>query len=141
MTTSSWNEGIVAEFRANEGRVDGQFKGANMILMHHVGRRSGTRYIAPVVYFTREDAPGAMFVVASAAGAPRNPQWYDNMTGAGRASVEVGTETFDVDVEEVTGERYRQVFADIKQQAPGFGDYEKKIDGARVLPVLALRRR
>jgi deazaflavin-dependent oxidoreductase (nitroreductase family) len=141
MTMSGWNESVVAEFRGNGGRVGGQFAGANMILMHHVGRRSGTEYIAPVVFFTRADDPGAMFVVASAAGAARNPQWYDNMTSAGHATVEVGTESFEVEVSEVTGERYAQVFGDIKAQAPGFGEYEKKIAGVRTMPVLVLRRR
>jgi hypothetical protein len=63
------------------------------------------------------------------------------MASAGHATVEVGTESFEVEVSEVTGERYAQVFGDIKAQAPGFGEYEKKIAGVRTMPVLVLRRR
>lgn len=140
MTTSNWNETVIAEFRANDGKV-AQFAGADLVVMHHVGRRSGTEYLAPVVFFTQDDASGTMYVVASAAGAPRNPQWYDNMTAAGRASVEVGRETFDVDVEEITGAHYERVFADMLTTAPDFADYETKIAGARVMPILTLRRR
>ena len=144
MTTSGWNEQVVEEFRANEGRVGGMFEGANMIILHHRGRRSGTEYLAPVVFFTPDDlgedaAAGTRYIVASAAGAPKNPQWYDNLTAAGQITVEVGTQTFEVDVEDLAGDEHDRVLTAIKTKAPGFGEYETKIAGARVMPVLALR--
>ena len=49
-----WNQGIIAEFRANEGRVGGPFEGAPMILVHHVGRTSGKQYTSPLVYLPGE---------------------------------------------------------------------------------------
>ncbi len=145
MTSSDWNTAIIEEFHANEGRVGGQFAGANMILMHHVGRSSGREYIAPVVYFTDRELPsaepGTMYVIASAAGAPQNPQWYANMLAAGRATVEVGIETFEVDVADVEPATRERIFAEVKKVAPGFGDYERKLAGARIMPILALHRR
>ncbi|MHB8452572.1 MAG: nitroreductase/quinone reductase family protein, partial [Mycobacteriales bacterium] len=36
-----WNAKVIAEFRANGGRVGGTFEGAPMALLHHVGRHSG----------------------------------------------------------------------------------------------------
>ena len=51
-----WNQGIITEFRANEGRVGGPFQGAPMILVHHVGRTSGKQYITPLVYLPARTA-------------------------------------------------------------------------------------
>ena len=44
---SDWNDQVIAEFRANEGRVGGQFDGAPMVLLHHTGRTSGRDYVTP----------------------------------------------------------------------------------------------
>ena len=55
---SDWNDRnqrIIAEFRANEGRVGGGFEGAPMVLIHHVGRKSGTEYVIPLVYLPDGD--------------------------------------------------------------------------------------
>ena len=73
---NDWNKQIIAEFRANEGKVGGPFEGATMLLLHHVGARSGTERVTPLVYFPDGDR---MVIVASAAGAPKNPDWYHNI--------------------------------------------------------------
>ena len=46
---SDWNTNIIDEFRANEGRVGGQFEGAPLVLLHHHGRKSGREYVNPVM--------------------------------------------------------------------------------------------
>ena len=97
---SDWNNGVIAEFRANEGRVGGYFEGAPMILLHHIGARSGTVRVTPLVYFPQDD--GSMLVVASKGGAPTNPDWYHNVVAHPRFEVEVGTRTFTVDAEELS---------------------------------------
>lgn len=142
---SDWNEQIIREFHDNDGVVAGQFAGANMVLLHHVGRKSGERYVAPVVWFAA--TPGSIYVVASAAGAPKNPQWYENLVAAGRGSVEVGRadgvggiDAHDVRVRDLTGDERDKVFGDIVKLAPGFGDYATKTDGIRTIPVLELIR-
>ena len=86
---SDWNSGVIAEFRANEGKVGGYFEGAPMILLHHIGARSGTVRVTPLVYFPQDD--GSMLVVASKGGAPTNPDWYHNVLANPRFEVEVGT--------------------------------------------------
>ena len=42
-----WNAKTIAEFRANEGTVGGNFEGAPMVLVHHRGRKSGREYVTP----------------------------------------------------------------------------------------------
>jgi len=137
---TDWNQGIIAEFRANEGRVGGMFKGAPMILVHHVGRTSGKEYVNPLVYLPGQGGDGAMYIFGSKGGAPTHPDWYRNLIAAGQATVEVGTDTFKVTVAEVTGEERDRIYAEQVKRMPGFGDYEKKTAGIRTIPVLRLTR-
>jgi deazaflavin-dependent oxidoreductase (nitroreductase family) len=137
---NDWNTRVIAEFRANGGKVGGNFDGAPVVLMHHVGRRSGKESVNPVMYLADENDPATIYVFASKGGAPTHPDWYHNMTAAGRAVVEVGTETYDVLVREVTGDERRTVYAEQASRYPGFAEYEEKTAGIRTIPVLALTR-
>jgi deazaflavin-dependent oxidoreductase (nitroreductase family) len=138
---NDWNQGIISEFRANEGRVGGPFEGAPMILVHHVGRTSGKQYTTPLVYLPGEGGDDSIYVFASKGGAPANPDWYGNLIAAGEATVEVGTSTFIVTVTEVTGDERDRIFAEQVKRMPGFGDYAKQTEGIRTIPVLRLTRR
>lgn len=93
---NDFNAQVIEEFRANEGRVSGPFEGAPMVLVHHVGRRSGNTRVSPMMYLPGPD--GAIYVFASKAGAPTDPDWYFNLVAAGTAEVEVGTEQYPVTV-------------------------------------------
>lgn len=135
-----WNTKIINEFRANGGKVGGNFEGAPLVLLHHLGRKSGKQNVTPTMYLPDEQDPSTIYVFASKAGAPSNPAWYYNLTAAGRTTVEVGTETYDVSVTEVTGEDRDRIYAEQARRYPGFGEYEEKTAGIRVIPVLALRR-
>ena len=135
---NDWNQNVIAEFHANEGRVGGPFEGAPMILVHHVGRKSGKEYVSPLVYLPGDDA---MYVFGSKGGAPTHPDWYRNLTAAGQATVEAGTSTFPVTVTEVTGNERDRIYAEQVKHMPNFGDYEKQAEGIRTIPVLRLTRR
>jgi len=146
-----WNAGIIEEFRANEGRVGGNFEGAPVTLVHSRGRKSGREYVSPMMYLAADTLPAdtlgdrgdadTIYVFASKAGAPTHPDWYYNLTAAGTAGVEVGTETYPVTVRELTGEERDGVYAEQARRYPGFAGYEEKTAGIRTIPVLALRRR
>jgi deazaflavin-dependent oxidoreductase (nitroreductase family) len=135
-----WNTKIITEFRANQGRVGGPFEGAPLTLVHHRGRKSGHQYVNPMMYMRSEDDPAVMYVFATKSGQPVNPAWYYNLTDAGSAEVEVGTETFPVTVTELTGSERDRVYAEQARRYPNFGEYEQKTAGIRTIPVLALRR-
>jgi deazaflavin-dependent oxidoreductase (nitroreductase family) len=135
-----WNANIIKEFRANQGRVGGQFEGAPMVLVHHQGRKSGSEYVTPLMYLPAEGEAGVLYVFASKAGAPTHPEWYLNLTDKGTSTIEVGTETYPVTVTEVTGEERDRVWAEQVRHYPGFGDYAEQTKGIRTIPVLALRR-
>jgi deazaflavin-dependent oxidoreductase (nitroreductase family) len=137
---NDFNRSVIAEFRANGGKVGGNFEGAPVVLMHHVGRKSGKESVNPVMYLPDAADPATIYVFASKAGAPTHPDWYWNMTAAGRAVVEVGTETYDVTVRDLAGEERDAVFAEQASRYPGFAEYAEKTAGIRVIPVLALTR-
>jgi deazaflavin-dependent oxidoreductase (nitroreductase family) len=134
------NAPVIAEFRAHGGKLGGPFEGGRMVLLHHVGRKSGKEFVAPVVYVESEDNDTTIYVIASKGGAPSNPDWYDNLTTAGRGTVEVGTETYPVQVDEVTGPERDRIYARQVERMAGFAEYEQKTKGIRTIPVLALTR-
>lgn len=136
---TDWNEQIIDEFRANEGRVGGNFAGAPIVLVHHVGRSSGRQFVSPMMYMAAAQAD-TIYVFASKAGAPQNPDWYKNLIVAGRGEVEVGAEKYPVTVSELTGAERDQTYREQSRRFASFGDYEKKTAGIRTIPVLALTR-
>ena len=137
---SDWNQNVIAEFRANGGRVGGAFEGAPLILVHHVGRKSGKEYVSPLVYLPGDGDDDSMYIFASKAGAPDHPDWYRNLIAARQATVEVGDSTFPVTVTEVTGDQRDRLFAEQVRRMPGFGEYEQKTQGIRTIPVVSLSR-
>jgi deazaflavin-dependent oxidoreductase (nitroreductase family) len=138
---SDWNAQIIDEFRANHGRVGGQFEGAPLVLLHHRGRKSGADYVSPLMALADESDPNTLYVFASKAGAPTHPEWYRNLVASGSGGVEDGDGQYEVDVTElVDGERDR-IFAEQASRYPGFAAYADKTAGIRTIPVLALRRR
>jgi deazaflavin-dependent oxidoreductase (nitroreductase family) len=131
-----WNTKIIEEFRANEGRVGGQFEGAPMILIHHRGRTSGAERVNPVVYLPVD---GGYAVFASKAGAPTHPDWYLNLVANPETSVEVGTDTIPVVAREAEGDERQRIWDRQVAVMPGFADYEEKA-APRVIPVVVFER-
>ena len=74
---SDWTQQIIEEFRANAGRVGGQFEGAPMLLLHTTGAKSGEERVHPMMYQDLGEGSGAVF--ASKSGAPTHPAWYNNL--------------------------------------------------------------
>lgn len=137
---ADWNTQIIEEFRSSKGELSGQFAGAPMVLLHHVGRKSGKQSVVPAMYLADESDPATIYVFASKAGAPTNPAWYFNLTTAGTTTIEVGAETYPVAVEEITGGARDRIYAEQVKRYPGFGEYEEKAKGIRTIPVLKLTR-
>lgn len=135
---TDWNATVIEEFRANEGRVGGNFEGAPMVLLHHRGRRSGREYVNPMMYLPDETRDDVIYVFASKAGAPSNPDWYYNLTAVGAGSIERGTGSYRVTVRELTGDERDRVYAEQARRYPGFADYAERTEGIRVIPVLEL---
>ena len=135
-----WNAKTITEFRANEGRVGGNFEGTPIVLVHHRGRKSGREYVTPMMYLPHDTEPDIIYVFASKGGAPSNPDWYYNLTATGEGTIERGTETYRVAVREVTGNERDRIYDEQARRYPGFADYAKSTAGIRTIPVLELKR-
>jgi len=130
---ADWNKQIIDEFRANAGKVGGQFAGAPLLLLHTTGAKSGKARVNPMMYL----ADGEDHVVfASKAGAPTNPDWYHNLVANPRASIEVGEQTLNVVARVAEGETRERLWSRQKELYSGFADYEAKT--TRQIPVVIL---
>ena len=135
---SDWNQRIIDEFRSNGGTVETMGFGRGLVLLHHLGARSGTERVTPLAVVREDD--DTWLVAASKAGAPDNPDWYHNL----RAHPDVEIETPDdgtvpVRATELTGDERDRGWARFTAMSEGFRSYEAKT--TRVIPVLALTRR
>lgn len=130
-----FNSRVIAEFRANGGRVGAPFDGAALLLLTSTGAKSGQPRLAPLVYHRVDDM---MLIVGSKAGADTNPDWVHNLRAHPRAHVEVGSEAYDVVARELPLEERNAVYPKIVAVAPGFGEYQEKT--TRVIPLFELRR-
>jgi deazaflavin-dependent oxidoreductase (nitroreductase family) len=137
---NDWNERTIAEFRANSGRVGGVFEGAPLVLVHHQGRKSGREYVTPTMYLLDDADDGTIYVFATKAGAPSNPDWYYNLTATGAGTVERSTETYSVTVRELQGDERDRIYDEQARRYPGFADYAQRTAGIRTIPVLELKR-
>ncbi|WP_349897181.1 nitroreductase family deazaflavin-dependent oxidoreductase [Parafrigoribacterium soli] len=136
---SNWNDSIIAEFHDNDGKVGGPFAGAHLLLLTTTGAKSGQPRVAPMMYFTEGDA---VYVIASKAGAPTNPDWYHNLIANPAVHVEQATDagivSYDATAEVLERSERDRLFGTFSAANPGFGQYQEKT--ARVIPVVALHR-
>ena len=131
---AGWNDKIIEEFRANEGRVGGPFEGHLIVLLHHRGAKTGTERVSPLAAQALGDGKWAVF--ASKGGAPTNPAWFHNLVANPDVTIEVGTGTIAVTARVTEGEEREAIWTKQKQLMPGFASYEKKT--TRQIPVIVL---
>lgn len=135
MSTSpaDFNAKVVDEFRANGGRVGGMFEGMPILLVHHVGAKSGAGRVNPVAYYRDGDR---YVIFASKGGAPANPAWYHNLMAHPDATIEVGDQTLAVRASEAAGEERDRLYAAQAERLPQFAEYEQRT--SRTIPVVVL---
>ena len=130
---NDWNQQVIDEFRANEGRVGGNFEGSPLLLLHTTGTKSGQERVNPMMY---QDLGGALAVFASKAGAPDNPDWFHNLVATPLVSVEIGTETKAFTARVAEGAERNPIWEKQKADYPGFAEYETQT--TRIIPVVIL---
>jgi len=130
----AFNASIVDEFRANGGKVGGQFEGANLLLLTTTGAKSGAPRLAPLAYLPID---GKMLIIGSYAGADIDPAWVHNLRANPRAHVEVGTTDYDAIARELPPAERDEIFPKITAAAPGFADYQAKT--SRIIPLFELQ--
>jgi deazaflavin-dependent oxidoreductase (nitroreductase family) len=129
------NRKVIDEFRENGGKAGGMFEGRQLVLVHHVGAKSGVERVAPLAAYLEGDR---IFVFASKAGADTNPDWYHNLVANPHTVAEFGTETFAVTARVLTGDERDDIYAKQSAATPQFAEYQRKT--TRLIPVVELQR-
>jgi deazaflavin-dependent oxidoreductase (nitroreductase family) len=132
---TDWNQGIIDEFRANGGTVTNF--GDSLVLLHHVGAKSGAERISPVMAI-RDDAD-TWLIAASKGGAPENPAWFHNLLAHPDVDLETPAGVVPVRATRLEGTDRDAAWKRFTEASAGFRAYEERTD--RVIPVVVLRRR
>lgn len=123
----------VAVYRLTRGRVGGSMGRAKVLLLHHVGRKSGQERVAPLLYAA--DGPD-LVLVASAGGREAHPAWYHNLTAHPETRVEIGGETRRVRARRAEGEERARRWRIAAEPYPDYDVYATRTD--REIPVIVL---
>ena len=130
---NDWNKKVIEEFRANEGRVGGNFEGKTLLLLHTKGAKSQQERINPVACIKDGER---LVVFASKGGAPTHPDWYYNVVADSLVTVEVGTEKFQARASVAEEPERTRLYNQMVEIMPGFGEYQRNT--TRVIPVVVL---
>jgi deazaflavin-dependent oxidoreductase (nitroreductase family) len=125
-----------ALYRLSGGRLMGSFDGNPVLLLHHVGRRSGEERVTPLLYL--EDGED-LVIVASMGGTPKHPAWFHNLTGRPETEVEVGSERRRVTARVAGAEERAELWPRLVEHYPAFGAYQSRTE--REIPVVVLSPR
>lgn len=131
---SRFNGKIIAEFRANGGKVGGPFQGSDILLLHHTGARSGRQRVSPLAF---QWVGSDLAVFAAKAGAPDNPAWYHNLLAHPDTTVEIGSKTVRVHARLAQPAERDVLYTRQKQRDPAFAHYESTA-APRTIPVVVL---
>ncbi|WP_029251602.1 nitroreductase family deazaflavin-dependent oxidoreductase [Paraoerskovia marina] len=134
----NFNETIINEFRSNDGTVTTAGFGRSLVLVHHVGAKSGAERVTPLVAIPTD--ADTWLIAASAAGSDHHPAWFHNLLAHPETVIETPDDgTVAVRAERLDGDSRDEAWARFTAQSDGFKGYEEKTD--RVIPVVALTRR
>lgn len=143
---SDWNQQIIDEFRANDGKVGHRFAESELLLLHHTGAKTGTERISPLCY---QPVGDGWAIFASRGGAPAHPAWFHNLVANPDVAIEVGTETVPVRARVAEGAERERIWnaqkawsEEMPDRRPQFQVYEQKAaEHGRIVPVVVLERR
>ena len=130
-----WNQQIMAEFRANGGKVGGQFEGAPVLILHSIGAKSGLERTHPLMY---QQVGTGVAVFASKAGQATNPDWYHNLVANPEVTVELADEAYQARARVAEEPERTRLFRAQAEKMPNFAAYEKAT--TRKIPVVVLER-
>lgn len=127
------NKKIIDEFRANEGRVGGNFEGKTLLLLHTRGAKSGQERINPLACVKDSNR---LAIIASKGGADTHPDWYYNLIANPQVTVEFGTEKFQAHATVSEEPERTRLIDQMAEMMPIFDKYRR--EAIRVIPVIIL---
>ena len=131
----TFNDQVIAEFRANKGVVGGQMAGMPLLLLGTTGAKTGNPRTNPLAYYTED---GRLFIIASFAGAEASPPWYHNLVANPEVTVEIADEKYQATASTVGEPARTELYGKIAAAMPIFAEYQSKTE--RVIPLVELTR-
>jgi deazaflavin-dependent oxidoreductase (nitroreductase family) len=131
-----WNAMVrfnVVAYRLTGGRVGGKLGQAPILLLHHVGRKTGEEHTSPLIYIEDGDD---LVIVASKGGAPKDPLWWPNLEANPRTTVQVGSERREVVARRASAEEKRRLWPRLNEVWPDYERYQQRTE--RDIPVVIL---
>jgi F420H(2)-dependent quinone reductase len=126
-------DGHVRLYRLTGGRIGGRVRGVDILLLDHVGRKSGKRRTTPLLYI--EDGDNVI-IVASKGGSPKHPAWWVNLRSNPETTIEVGAERRRVRAREAEGAERERLWTRVVEVWPDYESYQQRTD--RRIPVVVL---
>jgi deazaflavin-dependent oxidoreductase (nitroreductase family) len=108
-----------------------------MLLLDHVGAKSGTKRTSPLLY-VKDGAD--LVVVASKGGYPKHPAWYHNLMANPDTTAQVGRERQPVHARVADAGERERLWPVIVKSYHGYADYQARSKG-REIPLVILERR
>lgn len=124
-------------YRATDGRIGGRFmRGAPVLLLTTVGRKSGQRRVAPLIYGRDGER---LLLVASKGGMDHHPLWYRNLAANPDVEVQIGAETTPMRARTASREEKAALWPAMVKVYRDYDDYQART--ARDIPLVILERR
>jgi deazaflavin-dependent oxidoreductase (nitroreductase family) len=126
-------------YRASGGRIGHRLPGVGppMLLLEHVGARSGARRTSPLLYIADGDD---VVIVASKGGYPKHPAWFHNLRAHPETTVQIGRERRAVRARVASAEERERLWPRVVEAYPGYAEYQARSLG-REIPLVVLERR
>jgi F420H(2)-dependent quinone reductase len=125
----------VLAYRLSRGKIGGKIGRAPILLLHHLGRKSGKKRVSPLLYLADGDD---LAIVASMGGADKHPSWWINLRANPETIVEVGGEKRAVTAEQAGPDDRARLWPRLVEMYPDYAKYQART--AREIPVVVLRR-
>lgn len=127
----------VALYRCSGGRIGGHVPGwpaARILLVDHVGARSGVRRTSPVMYHEEGET---LAVAASKAGQPTHPAWFHNLEANPHTTVQIGSEVREVLARVASSEERARLWPKFVAFYPGYEFFARNAKD-REIPIVIL---
>ena len=122
-------------YRLTGGRIGGKLWGAPVLLLDHVGRKSGRHRTTPLLYLEDGDD---LVVVGSRGGSEAPPAWWLNLETQPRTTVQVGPERRQVVARTASPDERQRLWPRLVELYPSYDDYQRRT--SREIPVIVLSR-
>ncbi len=129
------NPKVIAEFRANGGKVE-QFGNLPVVILHTIGARSGKVREIPLIVVIDG---GQTLIFGTKAGAQKHPAWYFNLKAKPRIDVEMGDERYSADIVELPRAEAGEILRRQAEKLPQLAEYVRAASPRRI-PVFSIKR-